>query len=204
MWLIYSPLGAQISPVNQVLTPSFHKALISLSSAFFLTRHGLWGPARPLIRHSFESLIIAKFCSIHSESDVFDRWVDGVNLYFTNSVLKKIATPSTELFKNFWSLMSDYTHSSVYASQPDLLIGDSLDEAELNFVFIEMMMECKYHLLISHIITSNMKYYQAAYSDKGRAQELRKLLNSNYSASKKRMGKDGKALIRDYRSTWKV
>lgn len=204
MWLIHCPIGAQISPVNDVLTPCFHKSMISLSTAFHLTRHGLWGPARPLIRHAFESLVIAKYCSVDNQSDVFDRWVDGVDLYFTNSVLKKLEKPDVKEFKQFWSLMSGYSHSSVYASQPDFNIDPHFDQASLNLAFIEMMLECKYHLLISHIVTSNMKYYQSAYKDKDRASELRKLLAANYSESKKRMGSGGRAVIKDYRSSWVI
>lgn len=66
MWAQNMPYSA-VSPVTDVLNPCFHKTLISLSTAFFLTRHGLWGPARPLIRHAFESLVIAKFCSVDSK-----------------------------------------------------------------------------------------------------------------------------------------
>lgn len=204
LWLVYCPIGVQISPVNDIVMPCFHKSMISLASAFHLTRHGLWGSARPLIRNVFESLIIAKFCSVDNTSEVFDKWIDGIDLYLSNAVFKKIESPSIDEFKHFWGMMSDCTHSSVYSSQPTLEIDSHIEDVSVNFVFIEMMLECKYHLLISHMITPQMRYYQDAYKDKTRASELRKLLSKNYSIGKKSMGAGARALIKDYRSTWKI
>ncbi|MCW8929105.1 MAG: DUF5677 domain-containing protein [Gammaproteobacteria bacterium] len=204
MWLIDCPVAARISPVNKVITPCFHKSLISLISAYHLTKQGLWGAARPLIRHAFESLIIAKYCSVNNESEVFDKWVDGVDLYFSNAILKNIKNPSNEQFKHFWKLLCHFSHSTVFASQPDFYIKPYVDDIRVNFVFIEMLMECSYHLLISHIITSDMKYYQSRYKDKDRASELRQLLRTNYSLSKKSMTVGAKTFIKNYRATWSI
>ena len=204
IWLIHCPIGVEVSPVIDILTPCFHKSMVSLSTALHLTRHGLWGAARPLIRHAFESLVIAKYCSVNNESEVFDKWVDGVDLGCRRIIIKKLEKPDVAEFKRFWGLLSGFTHSSVFASQPDFNIDPHFKEASVNLVFIEMMMECKYHLLISHIITPNMKYYQEEYKDKERAKKLRHLISKNYSESKKRMGKPGKKLIQDYRSSWLI
>lgn len=204
MWLIHAPFCARISEVNDILVPCFHKSLIGLTTAFHLTKQGLWGSARPLIRHAFESLIVAKFCSVNNDSEIFDKWVDGLGIYFTNGVLKKIKHPSTDEFSQFWGLMSEYSHSTVYASQPDFNIDEYKKDISLNFIFIEMMLECKYHLLISHLITSDMKYYQERYNDKERARELRRLLVANYSEAKKSMAKGARRLIKDYRCSWEI
>ncbi|UZJ43814.1 hypothetical protein OOT55_14275 [Marinimicrobium sp. C6131] len=204
MWLINAPIGVRINEVNDILTPCFHKSMIGLTTAFYLNRQGLWGAARPLIRHAFESLIVAKYCSVNNDSEIFDKWVDGLGIYFTNGILKKIEHPSTEEFSRFWGLMSEYSHSTVYALQPDFNFDDYRDDIDLNFVFIEIMLECKYHLLISHIITSDMKYYQDRYKDKERASELRRLLTANYSEAKKGMAKGSRCLIKDYRCSWKI
>ncbi len=201
-------LGAQVSPVIKILFSGFHKSTVNLLSALDLTRKGLHGAARPIIRQSFESLITAKYCSIDNQSDVYDRWIDGINFSLSKAVLNKIKKPDTENFREFWKLMSQFTHSSVYASQPDFYYyaesNNYLEDIRLNLIFIEMMMECKYHLLISHIITSSMRYYQSYYGDGERVKKLKQLLKYNYSESKKQMGSGGKSLIKDYRSSWIV
>lgn len=203
-WLIHAPIGARISQVNDILFPCFHKSMIGLTTALHLTRQGLWGAARPLIRHAFESLVIAKFCSVDNDSEVFDKWVDGIGIYFSNGVLKKIKHPNTDEFSQFWGLMSEYSHSTVYALQPDFDVDHYKKDIDLNFVFIEMMLECKYHLLISHIITSDMRYYQDRYKDNGRAKELRQSLAANYSEAKKGMAEGARRLIKDYRCSWEI
>lgn len=208
--LTYSYIGAETNPAKDVLVPCFHKSLIGLTTSFFLTKQGLWGPARPLIRHAFESLIIAKFCSVHYEADVYDKWIDGKMIYLSNAIFKKIVKPDTATFSEFWGLMSDYTHSSIYALQPDFKTRETLNEANdddvrLNFIFIEMMLECQYHLLISHIATPSLNYYQEAYLGyKLRTKELKKALSSNYKIAKQNMGVSARQLIKDYRSKWEI
>ncbi|MGH1431614.1 MAG: hypothetical protein ACRBB4_10880 [Neptuniibacter sp.] len=204
VWLIDSPIAVNISEVNDVLLPCFHKSMIGLTTAFHLNKQGLWGAARPLIRHTFESLIIAKYCSVNNDSEIFDKWVDGIDIYFTNGLLKKIKNPATDEFSRFWGVMSDFSHSTAYALQPDFNVNDHKHDISVNFGFIEMMLECKYHLLISHLITNEMKYYQARYKNQARARELRKLLTANYSKSKKGMAKAARRLIKDYRCSWVV
>ncbi len=200
--LIYAPILVERNPATKIIFPCFHKSLIGLYSAFFLTCKGFWGAARPLIRLTFESIIIAKFCSVNYESDVFDKWIDGMPLFFSNSILKKIEKPKTEEFKKFWTILNGFTHSSIYSSQPDIKVSPDLKNIQLNLVFIEMMLVCKYHLLNSHLVTTNLKYYQTVFDNKYRARELRTLINANNLKMKKNLGKDGKALIRDYKSTW--
>ncbi|KMQ74074.1 hypothetical protein Msub_10245 [Marinobacter subterrani] len=202
MWLVRSPLAADISPVNDILMPCFHKTQIGVYSALTMTEKGLYGAARPLLRHAFESLMIAKFCSVNNDSEIFDKWVDGLDIYFTNGVLKKIKHPDNDEFKVFWSSLSNYSHSSIYAIQPDLSVDGASSEIDLNFVFIGMLQECKYHLLIRHFVTPSMRYYQARYKDRGRVCEIKERLKQLFTESRRSMAPGAKALIRDYRAAW--
>ena|GEM_PF-1419428 len=204
MWCFQASF-IQISSVNTVLFSAFHKSLINIASALHLTKNGLWGPARPLIRQTLESLIIAKYCSVNHESEIYDLWLDGKQVSI-GKVFKNLEKPNTDRFKSFWGSLSDLTHSSRYASQPNLDIKSNLDDLLLNLVWIEIVLECKYHLLISHVITKNMTYYEKRYSEESylRVQKLKLELKNHYLNVRKEMSNDAKQFIVDFRTKWVV
>lgn len=204
MWVVHHVGDAEISRVHHVLFPCLHKSLISLYSAFDSTVHGLYGAARPQLRLAFESLMIAKYCSVNHGSDVFDRWVDGLEVYFANAILKKIKTPSTAEFKTFWRLLCATTHSSVHGAQPDLSLREVAHELDLNFDFIALLLQCSYHLLASHIITPSMRYYANQYSDDDGILASRQRLRGIFKEQSAKFGDGTRRLLRDYRSTWAV
>jgi hypothetical protein len=70
---------AAVNEVQRLLTPCFHKGLLSLYVAQSLTFEGLYGSARPLMRQAFEFLVIGKFCSAHRTSEVFDKRIDRMD-----------------------------------------------------------------------------------------------------------------------------
>jgi hypothetical protein len=165
---------------------------------------GLYSIARPTLRMVFESLMISKFCSSNHESEIYDKWIDGKVVYFTNGVIKKIKKPGSEKFSEFWSLMSECTHSSIYTMQPDMCIEQVKEEIDLNFLLIHMLSECNYHLLNSHLFTPSLKYYQSRSRGAEKLQLWRKELITIYSALKKEYSKPAKQFVRDFKSTWEV
>ncbi|NTU49845.1 MAG: hypothetical protein HGA87_02965 [Desulfobulbaceae bacterium] len=202
LWVIYRDPYAQISPVQDVLFPCFHKSLLSLYTSHDLTMTGLWGAARPHLRHAFESLMIAKYCSVNPSADVFDRWIDGVEIYFGNAILKKIATPEPSEFRQLWSLLSDWSHSTVRAGQPSLELKGTNNESGLNFGITEVLLQYIYHLLVSHMVTPSVRYYGNRYRDNERVELAKARIQANFKHQRRFLGSRSLQLIRDYRATW--
>ena len=195
---------AEISEVNHVLRPCFEKNLIALLSAKLNTESGLYSIARPLLRMVFESLMISKFCSSNHKTEIYDKWIDGKVVYFTNGVIKKIKKPNSGQFSEFWGLISEYTHSSIYAMQSDTCIENIKEEINLNFLLIHMLSECNFHLLNSHLFTKSLKYYQSRSQGAEKLSERRKEITSIYSVLRKQYNKPAKQFVRDFKSTWEV
>ena len=204
MWTIYGLSDTIVSPVQDVLFPCFHKSLVSLYVSHDLTISGLYGPARPHLRHAFESLMIAKYCSVNPESDVFDRWVDGVDIYFTNAILKRIRHPFAEEFIALWKLLCQWSHSTVFAGQSDLSIRNTKSELLMNFGIIEVFLQWSYHLLNSHILTRSVRYYGDRYCHTNKANKARERLNQTFKRHLRFLGIRSRRLIRDYRATWTI
>lgn len=204
MWAIWNWGDAEPSPVQDVLFPCFHKTLFSIYISHDLTLSGLYGPARPHLRHAFESLMIGKYCSTNPSSDVFDRWVDGVDLYFANSVLKKITHPDTSEFREAWKLLCDWTHATVFAGQPSLSLQDTEDATLLNFGFTEILLQWTYHLLSRHMLTPSVRYYGNRYAKSDKGKVAQKRIRERFKWQGKFLGHDAQRLIRDYKAVWKV
>lgn len=203
-WLFDSPAGAQISEVNTVLFGSFHKGLIALTASVDLTSRGLTGPARPLLRWVFEACLIAKFCSSHPSSDVFDRWVDGHDVSLTFAVLKKLNKPNTKALAELWKLLCQYTHSSVYAMQVDISEKSTDEEFGFNVVITDLLLAWLYHLLNRHIITSSMEYYQYRYRDQEVVRNLRAQAKVLIEESRKQFERPTSQLLKDFCTSWVI
>lgn len=204
LWVIYRHPYAQVSPVQDVLFPCFHKSLLGIYASHDLTMSGLWGLARPHLRHAFESLMIAKYCSVNPSSDVFDRWIDGVEIYFGNAVLKKFSHPDPVEFKMLWSLLSDWSHSTIRAGQPNLELKDTDNEAGLNFGITEALLQCLYHLLVSHIVTPSVRYYGDRYRGGDNVDAAKARIQLAFKHHRSLLGPGSLRLIRDYRATWRA
>jgi len=204
VWVIYHEPYASVSPVQDVLFPCFHKSLISLYVAHDLSRQGLYGPARPHLRHAFESLMIAKYCSANPDSDVFDRWIDGVDIYFTNSILKKIKKPSLVEIPQFWKVLCGWTHSTVFAGQPNIALDEEATEIQANIGVIGVLLRWTAHLLNRHMVTTSVRYYGNRHTMNPAAALAGKQLQQFFTWQHKHLGEGSKVLIAEYRATWTV
>jgi len=59
----------------------FHKNFFSFLGVLTLLRGGLFGPARPLLRHVFESQVVAKFCLLSEDESLAIKWLSGDVIY---------------------------------------------------------------------------------------------------------------------------
>ena len=159
MGITLSPNVASRHPRTDIIFSAYHKNLFALYAGFELTSRGLYGPARSILRHTFESLIIAKFCSLASNSEVYTKWQQGETIYFTNSVLKKIKKPSPAVFQEYWKTMSEFVHATVYAQQISFAGENLCENIQFNLDLILALAECHYHILISYLVTPSVRYY---------------------------------------------
>lgn len=100
-WLLDAPHIAIQNQATTILFSTLHKNLIALHTSLKLSRLGLYGPARSMLRHVFESLLIAKFCSINQNTSLYERWKEGDAVYLTNGVLKKSSTRTPPHFLSY-------------------------------------------------------------------------------------------------------
>lgn len=204
-WLFNAPHIAAQNRATTLLFSALHKNLIALHTSLKLTRVGLYGPARSMLRHVYEALLIAKFCAVSHDTTLYERWKEGDVVYLTNGVLKKIRSPDIEAFSDFWGLLSNYSHATVYAQQISLNIKSTPNEVPLNLVYLRILLECQSHLLGRHLITPSMRYYNQRYRrGPDPLPELRVGLQEILSQSRDALLELPRAIIKNYRATWRL
>lgn len=204
-WLFNAPYIAVQNKATTILFSTLHKNLIALHTSLKLTRLGLYGPARSILRHVYESLLIAKFCSVSHDTALYEKWKEGDVVYLKNGVLKKIYSPDIGPFIEFWGLLSDYSHATIYAQQVHLNVGSAPDEVPLNLVYLRILLDCLSHLVGSHLFTSSMEYYTKRYRQgPNPLPELRVQLKQLLAESRSTLLEQPRAIIRNYRATWRL
>lgn len=197
--------GTSRHPATRLLLTSFHKGLIDLGSSFMLTRKGLYGPARPLMRQAFEAAVIGKFCSISGTRTLHDKWMDGREVRLSRDVFSQISSPSPAPMQRLWRELSGLTHATIYAGQLGLTIRDEegLRATWLNVCFIVMLAECLYHLFSTHLVTKSAWYFHGFYADKDGARTAASRFKQHLSAAKREMLRpDAVRLTATYRAKW--
>ena len=203
-WTFEGWADAALHPAHAVLFACFHKSLLSLHAAHELTLDGLYGVARPHLRHAFESLMIAKFCATDPEADVYDKWVDGLDLYFTNSLLKKLAHPETDEFAQVWGLLCQWSHATIFANQLSLDLDTTREESSVNLALIGVFVHFAHHLLNTHLLTPTIKYYAQRYGEESANAQTKERLKASLAVLRSDLGPGSRRLIRDFKATWRV
>lgn len=205
VWTLNSPYIANLPRGVTAIFSAFHKNMFAFYSALRLVRMGFYGAARMNMRHIFEALLIAKYCSVSHSVDIYERWKEGDMVYLSKGVLRKIASPDTSAFNEFWGLLSDFTHATVYAQQVSLNIRNIKNDIDVSFIFLRMLLDCQYHLLNTHLITPSMEYYTKRYRKHGyMVPELRKKMRNLLINSNKSLIDRPKEIIRNYKAEWKI
>lgn len=156
------------SPVKCAMTLCY-KSSLAIFSAYELTRHGFYGSAGPLLRQSYEGLLIGKYCCLAKTRSLHDRWIGGEPVFVGRDVLRKIRDPNPEPLHHLWQDLCEISHSSIYFQQVALEFGQNAFMVGGAFVFIMMLLECTYHLLGSYVMTSTTRHYAQSY---GKAQDI--------------------------------
>lgn len=95
--------------------------------------------------------------------NLINKWSEGQHINLSREILGKITTPNIQTLKDFWGMLHAYVHSTKYAQQVSLDLDNNLYEIEFNFVFIQILLECFYHLLNRHLINPSVVYYANLY-----------------------------------------
>lgn len=199
-WVLAGLTGP--SQVTRLHVSAFVRDLVQLYSALELSRRGLVVPARTLMRHTFESVVIAKFCSISADDRVLQRWLSGEIIYFSKAILQKIVAPSPAPLQKFWTVMSSFSHATREAQQHEIDVAAMWDRVVLNLQFIELLLECTYHTLSTHTITSSMVYYSKMYHPNYQAPQLREEARSLMRQARSEWGDQLKELGDTFRRRW--
>ena len=202
--LMYSFPDVQVNQALDVLVPCFHQSLMSLCVGHSLTSDGLYSAAHPHLRHAFEALLIAKYCSVMPTADVYDRWVDGVELYFTNSVLKRIDSPDLIETKVLWKLLCEKSHATMWSGQPDLRLDTRKPDIAFNYALIGVLIRWAAHLYSGHILTPTAIYYGRRYRRSARTKQAQDKLRRFFKWNGYYLGEPSKRLIQEYTRAWTV
>lgn len=184
-----------------------YKSLLSIYNAFRLTIDGYYGSARILLRHAFEYLLIAKYCSINRNNALIEKWERGDDISLGREVLSKLASPLPSRFRTFWKLLCQFTHATVYSQQAELEATKNEKDIGVNFQLIKALLEMNYHLFNRHFVNNSIKFYFDYYakeSDNEMYRSLKLEIRHLFSNSKENMSNETKGIIKDYVSTWKL
>lgn len=199
--------------LTKILLSSFHKNIISLYAAIRMTQDGLFGPARPLLRNVFEWQMIAKFSNLAQDPKVLKKWDGGEHIFLTNAVINRIKKPETTSFSKFWKMLCSYAHATRGSIQIAL---DAKDEENFkairyNFIIINILLECNYHLLNTHLITPELAYLSKFYCSRYKiptvnwdVSEYKKKCREKFKENREFLTKEAAKLIYAYKRKWAI
>lgn len=209
---IQNKIFLQYGRVNQIanspffdnlIATAYMKSTLGIYASYDLTIKGLFGPARSLFRYVFEFLLIAKFCSITEDFDLFKKWEGGGKISIQKQIFNNIEKPKMEEMNNFWESLCRYTHATIYSMQPNFNIKGNEKDIQINLIFILLLLECNYHLLNVHYANSSRMYF-TKYFKNDEVQKLRKEIRFILNHYKKRLTPSSKRLVMEYCANWKM
>ncbi len=189
----------------------FHRNYFNIYSAMKLTLSGFYESARPLLRCTFESLMISKFCHICEDDRVMKKWDSGQTVYFSNAILKKIESPDTKSFHDFWTLICEHSHATKNSMQVsiELKSKDEQDNVAENLAMLNALLECNYHLLNSHLINPELAYMDKFYSTRVKPKireydtpALKERAHIQFKKNRAFLGTESIKLIAAYKRKW--
>ncbi len=196
-----------LAPRNEAERVAFHlfqKTGIGLFDSLRLTELGSFGSARVLLRQVYEALLIAKFCAISDDHTVALGWQRGDPIYVGKSVLGRIEKPDALPLTELWGLLCDYAHATRYSQKRRHKITEEIEQeqVDLTFVYIELLVECAYHVLNSWILRKDMAWYAKEYGKTYTAPDLRSKARRLFKEARQRHGPGARTLSWTFRSRW--
>lgn len=203
-WTLRGEIGAT-EEYSPILVSGFLKSLMGISGCIELNSKGLYGSSRIIMRHIYEYLMIAKYCSVSKDMGLYNKWDSGHDVSLRKHIFKHLKAPSTQEFEILWDLLCKFTHASKYSQQIVLDIKEFEDELRVNHSLVLAFIEMSYHLLNSHMINNSMLYYMRSFGDQDENdyfKDLKKQMRELIKISRKTLSKDTKKLIYEYKLKW--
>ena len=148
---------------------------------------------------------LAKFCSVHPKTSVYESWRDGGVIYFSNGILKKIRTPDVLPLAELWGELNEMTHATSSSSQIGLHFPDIATKVQINLALIRVLCDWLAHLLNQHIITPSMQYATERHTPaKLELNSAKQRLTQTRKESRAMHSEDSARLITCFRRKWLV
>lgn len=186
---------------TQILISAYYRNIVTLLSAFELTKQGFQESARIVMRQVFEFLFIGKYTSISNDEKYLGHWLNGGHVNIEKQILSKLIIPTNENFLILWRLLCQWNHATRHSQQASLKYDEIEEELLGNLSIIIILLECNYHLLIKHYITSSALYLGKRYA-KERVDSAIYIRKNVSKMLMHTLSKEGKKFIKDYRLTW--
>ncbi len=189
------------TPLKSAMTLCY-KSSLAIFSAYELARHGFHGSAAPLLRQSYEALMIGKYCALAETESLNERWLRGDPVLIGRDIFHQICSPDPEPLRVLWQELCQITHLSIYAQQYDLAFSRNETAVASSLVVIMMLLECTYHLLGSYVITPISQYYAVRYGKATDLTQLRKQLRSCFVKSRDHLSRDAVKAVNCFKRRW--
>lgn len=192
------------SATEAAVFSAIHKNFFLFYSAINLAKSGLYGPAGTLLRPIFESLYIAKYCSLSKSELTFEKWRDGEYVHLTNEVFNRIKSSDLSETRILWKALNQLSHATVYAQQISASYGEIKVEIGICLSLVQVLAVLNQHLLTQHYLTPQVIRYTKIYGNptafeasRLRARKQTEVIRSGFTAEAKRV-------VREYISAWVI
>ncbi|MBI2652086.1 hypothetical protein HYX00_01355 [Candidatus Woesearchaeota archaeon] len=155
-------------------------------------------------RQVFESLVIAKYCSLYPESKVFADWYEEKTINLTRDVVTNIKNLDIRPFRDFWKMLNGFTHPTRSSQQPLVIFHSHEKEIRFTYNIIIILLACNYHLLNRHMVTSSMKHYLNCYfeNEQKTINSERRKIQNYLLVLPKVLANESKKVINTYKRNW--
>jgi hypothetical protein len=206
---VFWMFGTSFAPKSQserIALGLYHKTFLGHFAALQLLRYGLFGPARPLLRHAFESYLLAKFFILAEDETLALKWKRAELYVLGREVFRKILSPDIEPLRAFWGVLSDHTHASILSLQAtvDLTEPDHQSELLETFAHMEAILQCGFHVLNSQLITQSMAWHSSCYRPDDRIPQLRREIKEVFKEASATFSVRGRSLVYCFRRKWEL
>ncbi len=194
---------------EEIVQIALLRNFFSFYSILDLTKKGLIGSARIIMRNIYEFLIEAKYIVITHDQKLFEKWNTDGDISLKRDVFSKVEKPNSVAMKQFWRELCGFSHASKRSQYLSLLYDtECYTNLHLNIIFMCILLEMNYHLLITYYLRGSLEYYiniaESARDDK--ENDTLKCLKLKQREVFNRLRKDyspiSKKIVYDYKLKW--
>lgn len=204
VWTLGQPQFSGRDRTEPALLSALHKNTFLFYAAVELTQRGLFGPANTLLRPIFESLVIAKYCTLADQATVFERWLSGEHIHLTNDILNRIRHPATDELRSFWKSLNHLSHATIYSQQFSHSYSEIKSEIGATLSLVQLLLYLNLHLVRRYFLTPATVRFTRLYGDAKAFGECRERARILSEIARKSFTKPGKQVVREYCAAWEI